>query len=66
MHESNRARKRREMEEAGERYVQFVVNIDLWKRFLVLCCAEEKPNRVFTRMIEKSVKEHEGSSTAKV
>ena len=65
MHESNRARKRREMEEARERYVQFVVNIDLWRRFLVLCCAGEKPNLIFIRMVEKAVKERESNSTAK-
>ena len=64
--ESKRQRKRREMAEAGERYLVFCIKVELWERFVKLCCAGERPNRVFIRMVEKAVEEREGNSTAKV
>jgi hypothetical protein len=58
--EKQRAKRRRQSEiwretHPGLRWVQFVVDIELWDRFVARCCATYKPNVVFTRMIHKAV-----------
>jgi hypothetical protein len=58
--EKQRARRRRQSEiwreaHPGLRYVQFVVDIELWDRFVARCCATHRPNVVFTRMIRDAV-----------
>jgi len=39
----------------GLRYVQFVIEIELWDRFVAACCSAQKPNTVFTHMIREAV-----------
>jgi hypothetical protein len=39
----------------GMRYLQFVIEIELWNRFMAKCCTIQKPNAVFTRMIREAV-----------
>jgi hypothetical protein len=51
--EKQRAKRRRQSEiwreaHPGLRYVQFVIEIELWDRFVSRCCAEARPNVVFT------------------
>ena len=58
--EKQRARRRRQSEiwreaHPGLRYVQFVIEIELWDRFVARCCATHRPNVVFTRMIREAV-----------
>jgi hypothetical protein len=58
--EKQRARRRRQSElwreaHPGLRYVQFVIDIELWDRFVARCCATHRPNVVFARMIHEAV-----------
>ena len=58
--EKQRARRRRQSEiwreaHPGLRWVQFVVDIELWDQFVASCCATHRPNVVFTRMIREAV-----------
>ncbi len=45
----------------GLRRVYFVIDTELWDRFVTLCCATQKPNTVFTRMIREAVQTKAGS-----
>jgi hypothetical protein len=58
--EKQRARRRRQSElwreaHPGLRYVQFVIDVELWDRFVANCCATHRPNVVFARMIREAV-----------
>jgi hypothetical protein len=58
--EKQRARRRRQSEiwreaHPGLRYVQFVIDIELWDQFVASCCATHRPNVVFTRMVREAV-----------
>ena len=58
--EKQKARRRRQPElwreaHPGLRYVQFVIDIELWDQFVASCCATHRPNVVFTRMIREAV-----------
>ena len=55
-----KARQRRQSEKwreehPGLRFVQFVIEIELWDQFVARCCAEHRPNVVFARMIREAV-----------
>jgi len=39
----------------GKKYVAFVIDIDLFDRWLAKRCATERPNVVFNRMIRQDV-----------
>ena len=39
----------------GLRYVQFVIEIELWDQFVARCRATHRPNVVFARMIREAV-----------
>jgi hypothetical protein len=39
----------------GLRRVYFVIDTELWDRFVASCCTAQKPNAVFTRMIREAV-----------
>ena len=43
----------------GLRRVYFVLDASLWEQFVKLQCATEKPNVVFTRMIQEAVQAKE-------
>ena len=62
--EKQRARRKKQSElwreaHPGLRYVQFVIEIELWNQFVARCCAEHRPNVVFTRMIREAVERSE-------
>ena len=64
-----KARRRRQSElwreaHPGLRYVQFVIEIELWDRFVSRCCAAHRPNVVFTRMIQEAVMTAEKTEAA--
>jgi len=53
-------RERREAERwqrghPGLRRVYFVIETELWERFVGVCCTTHRPNEVFTRMIYEAV-----------
>jgi hypothetical protein len=57
--EKQKARRRRQSEiwreaHPGLRYVQLVIEIELWD-LVASCCATHRPNVVFTRMIREAV-----------
>jgi hypothetical protein len=67
--EKQRARRRRQSElwreaRPGLRYVQFVVDIELWDQFVASCCATHRPNVVFARMIRDAVMTAEKTEAA--
>ena len=39
----------------GLRRVYFVIDTELWDRFVALCCTTQRPNAVFTRMVREAV-----------
>jgi len=62
--EKRKARRKRQTEKwreahPGLRFVQFVIEIELWNQFVARCCAEHRPNVVFTRMIREAVERSE-------
>ena len=64
-----RARRRRQSERwreahPGLRYVQFVINIELWDQFVARCRATHRPNVVFARMIREAVMTAEKTEAA--
>ena len=58
--EAQRVRRKKHAEQwqaahPGLRYVQFVIETELWNQFMAKCCRTKKPNAVFTRMIREAV-----------
>ena len=58
--EKQRQRSKRHIEKwqeahPGLRHVQFVIEVELWDRFVARCCSAGKPNTVFTRMVREAV-----------
>jgi len=45
----------------GLRRVYFVIDTELWDRFVASCCATHKPNAIFTRMIREAVQAKAGN-----
>jgi hypothetical protein len=67
--EKQKARRRRQSElwreaHPGLRYVQFVIEVELWDRFVASCCTAHRPNVVFTRMIREAVMTAEKNEAA--
>jgi hypothetical protein len=67
--EKQKARRRRQSElwregHPGLRYVQFVIEIELWDQFIASCCATHRPNVVFARMIREAVMTAEKTEAA--
>jgi hypothetical protein len=53
-----RQKKRAEQWQAahpGLRYVQFVIETELWNQFMAKCCTTQRPNVVFARMVREAV-----------
>jgi hypothetical protein len=67
--EKQKARRRRQSKlwreaDPGLRYVQFVIGIELWDRFVARCCTTHRPDAVFTRMIHEAVTTAEKNEAA--
>jgi hypothetical protein len=62
--DKKRARRKRRMEKwqkthPGMRQVIFAIDTELWNRFVAQCCSQDKPNAVFTAMIQEAVAKKE-------
>jgi hypothetical protein len=67
--EKKRAKRRRQSEawreaHPGLRYVQFVIETELWDRFVASCCAANRPNVVFAAMIREALIKAEKTEAA--
>jgi hypothetical protein len=57
--DSNNTIKKKQLNEEGKRWVDFVIKIETWEKFKILICKKEKPSAVLINLIEDAIREGE-------